>query len=269
MEDFLADPTVRGVAEAVRRSTGPSDRVVETLRAGDPDLPPLFLVHGAYGDVDSYRALAAELDLPGAVLGLCAQMTAPDGTPHSVADLAAQHVTEVTRRRPTGPIRLAGYSFGGLVAFEMARTLAAAGRVVDFLGLLDPAPPSASLTSRQRRLHSVAKRLALFVPGAADTTFAQVVIGRFRSSRLAPESQTLRRSSGVANDYRWGRYEGPVTYFRAARRIPVLTNLLYTWRGVAPRLTVVDVPGAHHDLLRERGVAALARRLSAALPTGP
>jgi len=72
----------------------------------------------------------------------------------------------------------------------------------------------------------------------------------------------------VANDYRWGRYDGPVTYFRARRRIPVITNLLFAWRTVAPQMTVVTVPGAHHDLLREKGCGLLARRLSAALPAG-
>ncbi|MBL9210227.1 MAG: amino acid adenylation domain-containing protein, partial [Opitutaceae bacterium] len=59
----------------------------------------------------------------------------------SVGDLARQHVARIRKVQPEGPYRLAGFSFGGLVALEMARQLRQDGERVDFLLLLDPMLP--------------------------------------------------------------------------------------------------------------------------------
>ena len=75
----------------------------------------------------------------------------------------------------------------------------------------------------------------------------------------------LRRSEEAFNRHVWGPYAGPVSYFRARRRIPVIMNQLYALRRVVPDLTVVDVPGAHHDLLAAEHAAELAARVSEAL----
>ena len=77
----------------------------------------------------------------------------------------------------------------------------------------------------------------------------------------------MRGGFGVFNGYLWGPYDGDVTYCLARRRLPVVMNLLHAWRRVAPRLTVVKVPGAHHDLLHAEHAPILGRTLSEALPT--
>ena len=50
------------------------------------------------------------------------------------------HVEQLRTIEPDGPYRLAGWSFGGVLAYEMAQQLAAAGGVVEFLALLDANP---------------------------------------------------------------------------------------------------------------------------------
>ncbi|MFD2122946.1 thioesterase domain-containing protein [Streptomyces cirratus] len=59
----------------------------------------------------------------------------------SVEELAAAHVAALRRTRPAGPYHLAGWSFGGLLAYEMAAQLRAAGEEVATLTLLDTAYP--------------------------------------------------------------------------------------------------------------------------------
>jgi thioesterase domain-containing protein len=54
--------------------------------------------------------------------------------------MAAYYVDAIRRFRPRGPYRLGGWSFGGVVAWEMARQLRAAGEAVDLLALLDTSP---------------------------------------------------------------------------------------------------------------------------------
>lgn len=59
----------------------------------------------------------------------------------SVGELARQHLARIRKVQPQGPYRIAGFSFGGLVALEMARQLRQDGERVDFLLLLDPMLP--------------------------------------------------------------------------------------------------------------------------------
>jgi thioesterase domain-containing protein len=52
-------------------------------------------------------------------------------------DLAATHVTLIKNRHATGPLILAGHCFGGMLAFEVAQQLQAAGIQVEMVLLLD------------------------------------------------------------------------------------------------------------------------------------
>ncbi|OIK26863.1 non-ribosomal peptide synthetase [Streptomyces malaysiense] len=143
----LERPTVAGQAEvlrAQRRPAGP-DTVVRIRPGGGLD--PLLLVHPIGGHVLCYRDLAAELAPGRPVFGLTAPGlagTAPAGdagTPGTVEELAAAHLAALRRIRPEGPYHLAGWSFGGLLAYEMAHQLRAAGQRVGTLTLLDTAYP--------------------------------------------------------------------------------------------------------------------------------
>ncbi|WP_138758772.1 acetoacetate--CoA ligase [Modestobacter altitudinis] len=265
LEDFLADPSVDGVTRAV--TSEPADgRPVEVLRAGDPGTAPLLLVHGYLGDVDIYRSLVDALRTPAPVYGLTSdpRIATRDGV--SITSIATSLVTKVQQAVPAGEVRLAGYSFGGLVAYEMARQLVALGRSVTFLGLLDTEPPFRRLSRASRALRTLAWWIALVVPGMVEDTVVGVLRRRFGHGAPATEEMaTFAAAHRVFNAYEWGPYAGPVTYFRARFRVPVVANLLYAWRRVAPDLTVVDVPGSHHVLLGGEHSAELAAQLDAAL----
>jgi amino acid adenylation domain-containing protein len=103
---------------------------------------PLFLIHPLSGDASSYRNLAAALDYDQAVFGV--QMRGLDGRfpPHqTIEECAADHVSVIQAVQRQGPYAIAGYSSGGLVAYEMACQLARLGEEVDFLGLIDSGVP--------------------------------------------------------------------------------------------------------------------------------
>jgi thioesterase domain-containing protein len=102
------------------------------LQPGGPRLP-LFLIHPAGGQVLCYAELARHLGPDQPVYGL----EDVSGSARSISDLAAVYIQAVQSLQAEGPYRLAGWSFGGRVAFEMARQLAAQGREVAFLGMID------------------------------------------------------------------------------------------------------------------------------------
>jgi amino acid adenylation domain-containing protein len=104
---------------------------------------PLFCVHPGHGSVSSYLALARYLGPDQPFFGLQAQDLDREGDPYlSVEELAARYLAEITSLAPRGPYLLAGWSFGGLVAFEMAQQLRRRGEEVAGLALLDTRTPA-------------------------------------------------------------------------------------------------------------------------------
>jgi amino acid adenylation domain-containing protein len=99
---------------------------------------PLLLIHAVGGTVFPYAQLAAELSGVFRVRGLEAPGLGPDGvTAATLAALAEDYSERLLAVQPDGPYRLAGWSMGGVIAFEVARRLERAGHQVASLVLLD------------------------------------------------------------------------------------------------------------------------------------
>jgi len=104
--------------------------------------PPLFCLPGAGGNVLYLHSLATHLGQDQPCYGL--QPPGLDGkniTPDTIEVLAADHIKELQKVQPHGPYYIAGHSFGGKVAFELARQLEQRGETVGLLVILDTAAP--------------------------------------------------------------------------------------------------------------------------------
>jgi amino acid adenylation domain-containing protein len=100
--------------------------------------PPLYIVHGSGLTVLIFHALAMGLDPDQPVFGLQARgLNGVDEPFDNMEEIAAYYVGEILEQNPNGPFNLAGYSFGGIVAFEMAKQLKAMGREVNMLAIFD------------------------------------------------------------------------------------------------------------------------------------
>ncbi|WP_178984938.1 thioesterase domain-containing protein [Winogradskyella helgolandensis] len=99
---------------------------------------PLFILHGANHDVLSFKNLADELHSEQPVYALQAKGLKGDSKPHdTVEDMAAYFITIIKTINKEGPYILSGFSFGGIIAFEMAKQLKAQGERVKMLLLFD------------------------------------------------------------------------------------------------------------------------------------
>jgi amino acid adenylation domain-containing protein len=160
-------PTIRelaahidGISSSADISAGSGPLV--KLTSG-PDGVPLVLIHAIGGTVFGYAPLARELAGTFIVYGLEAPgIRQPDAIAGSLPDLAGNYAELIRTTIPDGPYRLAGWSMGGVVAFEVARQLEQEGAEVCLLALLDP--PFALPDARQ--------------PGQAQIDEAQLA-GRF------------------------------------------------------------------------------------------
>ncbi|MEU3781173.1 amino acid adenylation domain-containing protein [Streptomyces sp900129855] len=121
---FVAAPTVAGLAQRLRGGDAAArfDPVVPIRTEGDK--PPLILVHPLGGHVLCYVRLARHLPQDQPVYALQAWGTVPGTEPlSSIQEMAAGYLEAVRGACPEGPYVIGGWSFGGFVAFEMARQL--------------------------------------------------------------------------------------------------------------------------------------------------
>jgi amino acid adenylation domain-containing protein len=141
---IFQEPTIEGLARALINdfSATPTSAVLPLRRTGTKR--PLFCVHPASGLALSYIDLAQNLDQEQPVYAFQSVGLGADVVLHSSIEEMAAHYCKLLRKLdPVGPYNIAGHSFGGLVAYEMAQQLAAAGHPVSVLALLDAAPTRA------------------------------------------------------------------------------------------------------------------------------
>ncbi|MGO4757565.1 thioesterase domain-containing protein, partial [Streptomyces sp. 2MCAF27] len=156
---FLREPTVEQLAGSLRadRSPDPAPDGVVRLRAGTGDQPPLFLFAPLGGGVLCYRDLVRHLPPGPAVYGLRAPGLDEGTSPEDdLARLAARQAAVVRRVWPSGPYRLAGWSFGGVVAFGVACELVREGLRVEPPVLIDSYPVVEPATAGHRAAEFVA-----------------------------------------------------------------------------------------------------------------
>src|SRR5579863_7045378 len=113
--------------------------------------PPLFVTHGLGGSVIDFFQVVKHIRTSHPIQGM--QSKGIDGTEEPfdrIEDMAEFHLDAIRKVQPHGPYLLAGYSLGGLVTFEMAQRLVAAGEKVALLAMLDSYPDIRYLSLAQR-----------------------------------------------------------------------------------------------------------------------
>ncbi|WP_316838938.1 amino acid adenylation domain-containing protein [Pedobacter gandavensis] len=99
---------------------------------------PLYIIHGDGLYVLSFKDLAKYVDAEQPLYGLQpADLNGADQQVETLSDIAGHYVNEIIEHNPNGPYAIAGYSFGGYVAIEMARQFASLGKELKMLGIFD------------------------------------------------------------------------------------------------------------------------------------
>ena len=117
---------------------------VVCLKQSESTLPPLMLLHGADGAVMFYREFANRLNTQSTIYGLESPLLSDPEfqIPDSIEQLAVGYVERIRALRPQGPYRIAGYSFGGVLAYEIAKQLENSGAKVETVILYDIGNPA-------------------------------------------------------------------------------------------------------------------------------
>ncbi|KAI8970542.1 acetyl-CoA synthetase-like protein [Trametes punicea] len=123
--------------------------------------PPVFFVHPGVGEVLVFMGLAKALDGDRPLYAIRARgLEEGEDVFASFDEMVSTYVAAIERTFPEGPYYLGGYSFGGAVAFEMAKVLEAKGRRVAWVGIMNLPP---YIQSRMLELTWVEVLLNLFM----------------------------------------------------------------------------------------------------------
>jgi FkbH-like protein len=243
---------------------------------------PLFCVHPAGGYVLCYFDLGQYLGSDRPFYGL--QSVGLDGQSEPLSrieDMAACYIDAIKEIQPQGPYQLAGWSFGGLVAFEMAQQLHLQGQQVAFLGLIDTCTPSLQPPAPE---DNVAVLLELF--GDQLDLSSEIL------EQLEPDAQLLhvlekaKQADMIPPD--WGLeqarhllkifhcnvkasysylpqvYSGKITLFPANQEKSFSTNdPTLGWSEFTNQdLEIYSISGTHHDIVKTPQVKLLAELIS-------
>jgi thioesterase domain-containing protein/acyl carrier protein len=254
------------------------------IQTGEPK-PPLFCIHPIGGNILEYYAFANDLDRDRPIYGLQSQGLDGQQKPfRRVEDMASHYLKEIRTIQPHGPYFMLGYSFGGLVAFEMARQLEADGEKTQMLALLDCSAPN--LPSARP---SVAKSLKIHLCNLWQLNFherSSYVMGRI-TYRLTKDNQrdflakslykpkdmtpqlldVLGANLQASEDYLARPYRGRITLFRC--QVQDLEHYLHPELGwsdlVNGNVDVHHVPGSHFRMMKEPRVRGLAEKVRSCL----
>jgi amino acid adenylation domain-containing protein len=283
---FFQHSTVEQLAAELRRAEERRRRspLVAIQPAGSRH--PFFCVHPVGGTVLCYRGLAAKLRDDQPLFALEAVGVNGDRLPiRSIEQMAREYLTAVRQQQPKGPYHLGGWSFGGIVAFEMAQQLRAAGEQAGVI-LLDTWTPGSLgdfedagddatiLRLLARALGDIAGRpfdLAtdtLRQQGGRDQQLAHVVSEAHRMQALPPDVgvaqlrplfAVVEANLEARRNYHPQRYSGRLVLMKAAEALlDAPGDETLGWHRFAEQgVEVHVVPGNHHTMLGEPNVDVL------------
>ncbi|MEU9987482.1 non-ribosomal peptide synthetase [Streptomyces sp. NPDC048045] len=186
----LRAPTVRALAARLDAGTSSGsaayDPVVPMQTGGDKT--PLFCVHPGVGEVLVFINLAKYFTGDRPFYALRARGFDEGEKPFATFEQMVDcYADAVQRRQPHGPYAVAGYSFGGAVAFEIAKVLRERGERVDFVGSFN-LPPHIKYRMEELDFAETATNLAFFL----------ALIDKKQSLELPARLRPLPREEQVA-----------------------------------------------------------------------
>jgi len=274
MAEFFQAPTLDKLAERIDGNAIADLGEWVPLQPKGNELPLLWLDGGP-----TFMALAEAMgtDRPflGLPLGPILERTLQPGM--TFEQMASEIVAVIRESRPHGPYLIGGWCTNGIMAFEVARQLRAAGEDVPLLALGHSMNPVAfqKITSTQMRMSKARYHLGVWsnlpIGKRLDYAFdrARGLMEDVGVAEIAEREGRYRvfaaQMEQAAYSYFPGDYDGVVALFQPAERLAVLDSRPGWAEVVRGSLESFDIPGTHGTMAEPPNVATFAERLNEAL----
>ncbi len=271
---LLETPTIERLAGLLRQDAAAPPRSVVVPIQPRGDRPPLFLFHPVGGNVLCYLPLARVLDGP--VYGIQSPGLEDLPAPWTIESLAAHYLAAIREIQPAGPWRLAGWSMGGLLAYEVARQL---GREAAMLVMIDVAPPGEGGGGEEDPRLAMAQFVydlrglaglrtppewPAEIPATLDALLEREEVRAALPPDVGPDRvrelfEVFRANRQALRLYRPGPWPGRIVLVRAEATVAADTSAAFqAWADLAGEGAEVHVlPGDHYSLPRNPGLAGL------------
>ena len=265
-------PTIAALAILLEQPSLPRFSPFVKLRAGS-DETPILITHGLGGRA-SFSELAKHIRTGHSVYGI--QAKGVDGMEkpfERIEDMAQFYLEALAELQPRGPYILIGYSFGGLIALEMAQRLSAEGKNVSLLVLVDTYPHPHFFPQRERlrlgvkrvrghvsdlskkplrvaaaKLLGVLKRKLRVTEGGNSSvvTVDSSPLSFARTILQVKESDLL-----AMRQYRPAFYRGKIRFVRPETNSYLPNDPTTVWKSMSAEFEVETVPGDHLGMVGE------------------
>jgi thioesterase domain-containing protein len=283
--DVLTHGTVEHLAALATSGDDPGDvldpfaPVLPIRPSGDRE--PLFCVHAGLGLSLPYLGLVQHLDPGRPLYGLQSPNVGSGGElPVSVEDVAEEYAARIREIQPAGPYHLLGWSFGGLLAHEIAVQLQEAGERVDSLFVLDSFPVDAAdqtPPTKQELLVSFLEHLGFDAADDTELSPADVLdvlrrggsrLAGIGEDRMARVLDVMSNNGELAIRYEPTRFAGRLRLFLAAegRTEADLAARPGRWSPyVDGDIETHSIDCGHEFMMHPQAQAAIGRIVAAAL----
>lgn len=288
-------PTIEQLAEVLRGQAAaeePSPLVPIQPRGSKR---PFFCIHTGSGEVLSYEPWSRYLGADQPFYGLQDHMSyREEGEELSLEEIATHYLAAVKEVQPEGPYQLGGWSFGGLVAFEMAQQLKREGQEVCSLLLVDAPSPAfaqqvvdtddatlltilANQLTRSTMSHEEMKILVADLRQLNSEEQLNYLLRYFVETRngdaydteyamefLRRQLRVFRSRENVTHQYKPQMYHGRITLLRPSEEPEEWKQLDQTkgWGELSTEPVAIHrLPGNHQTMGLEPNVRSLAEKL--------
>ncbi|MFD5259227.1 amino acid adenylation domain-containing protein, partial [Streptomyces bobili] len=230
-------PTVAELAELLDHGStlDPFGALLPMRSSGDN--PPLFCAHPVFGLSWCYSGLIQHLPMNVPLFGLQARgMFDDEPLPASLEDMARDYAALIRSVQPSGPYRLLGWSYGGLVAHATAVRLQTEGEQVSLLAMLDAYPsdgvPSSGPESREELFAALAEGAGYDLASSTEPADLSVILRDYAerhmgsavegldmvvdASRASQVMNTIHNNRSLGRTSTPGTFEGDVLFFTAS-----------------------------------------------------
>ncbi|MDJ1497903.1 amino acid adenylation domain-containing protein [Cytophagaceae bacterium DM2B3-1] len=282
---LFSNPTIASFARFLEEKSNES--VWNPLVAIQPtgSKTPLYCIHPVTGGVEYVNKLAAHLDADQPVFGIQAiGMNGTDVPLECAYEMADHYLKLILEQQPEGSYQLAGYSIGGLIAYEIAVRLRKMGKEVPTLILFDTYPARKQRISKYKHvgLKYIFKswKNQLFSPHIPfkqkwsvvkdvrqmHLDFLNMVAVHFNLQARTPKQEldenigdeylireeVLRASWQAGRNYQHEEYDGNVVFIRAKNNVArYLSNSDFGWKKhVTSNLSIYEIDGNHFSLFK-------------------
>ena len=292
LSTLFTNRTIEDLGRLIRGESQVSSSSIVPLQT-QGNKQPFFCIHPAGGHVFYYHDLSRYLGNNQPFYGIQAQgFNEGEKIFTNVEDMAEFYVQTLLEFQPDGPYQIGGWSFGGVVAFEMGQQLLQQGQEVSLLALLDPWVPI--LLDPNKKIDNLYMKgvLSRYFGGMFGITDLvtedellglkseeqiEFIIDKAEKLKLFPKEATREQNRRFIDviigtlkatyTYKRRPYPGKVTVFRAQEKHPHGIDPQLVWVEMYAILDVADmevvmVPGNHFTFIKESNNKVLAERLS-------